>query len=82
MALELEQCSIEQLVVKMKSFILLTIICSSIWAARDEGCNHTWYIGRDGDCVCGSELNGRLRCNDLNQTVEITAGFCMTFDAN
>ena len=32
--------------------------------------------------MCGSELSGRLKCNDCyNKSVDITAGYCMTYDA-
>ena len=30
--------------------------------------------------MCGVELSGVLRCNDCYKTVDISAGFCMTYD--
>ena len=30
--------------------------------------------------MCGVELSGVLRCNDCYKTVDIAAGFCMTYD--
>ena len=49
--------------------------------ARDCYCNcNTWYSNRTGQCQCGSNLNGRLICH-ANQTVDISAGFCITYDA-
>ena len=30
--------------------------------------------------MCGVELSGDLRCNDCYKTVDIAAGFCMTYD--
>ena len=66
----------------MKSpFVLLLIGSCSLVLGTDSFCNQTWYTNKDGDCVCGVDLSGRLRCNDCsNQTVDITAGFCMTYD--
>ena len=67
---------------KMKSAIilLLMIIASSLAQATDSNCNQTWYTDKDGDCVCGVELSGVLRCNECYKTVDISAGYCMTYD--
>ena len=63
-------------------FVLLVVACSSTRQSSRPDCNNiTWYTSRNGDCKCGSELNGRVLCNECNKTVEITAGFCMTYDA-
>ena len=63
------------------SVLIVTCSTSSIWAILDDdSCNYTWYSMKDGQCKCGSDLSGRLRCNDFNKTVEITAGVCMTYD--
>ncbi|CAI8058360.1 hypothetical protein GBAR_LOCUS31728 [Geodia barretti] len=64
----------------MKSAVVVLLIAMSSLA--ESGCN-TWYlVNKDGDCECGSDLSGRLKCNDCapNKTVAITAGFCMTYD--
>ena len=45
-----------------------------------HGCP-TWYQNTTtGHCKCGSDLNGRLICKKWNQSVEISAGFCITYD--
>ena len=66
---------------KMKFTLILFLIvaCSLVWGTESY-CNQTWYTDKDGDCVCGVELSGRLRCNDCYKTVNIAAGFCMTYD--
>ena len=65
---------------KMKpAVILLFLTCSLAWGT-DNNCNQTWYTDKDGDCVCGVKLSGVLRCNDCYKTVDIGAGFCMTYD--
>ena len=40
-----------------------------------------WYSNNTGVCRCGSDLRGQLICHDWNQTVDISAGFCITYDA-
>ena len=66
---------------KMKStLILFLIVASSLACATDGNCNQTWYTDKDGECVCGVELSGVLRCNDCYKTVDIGAGICMTYD--
>ena len=66
---------------KMKStLILFLIVSSSLACATDGNCNKTWYTDKDGDCVCGVELSGVLKCNDCYKTVDIGAGICMTYD--
>ena len=60
---------------------LLVLILMSILATGGCSCP-TWYYNDSGGCHCGAELHGGLTCHDWNQTVEISAGFCMTYDAN
>lgn len=61
--------------VNLLVLILLVIMESS--------CCPTWYYrNRNGECQCGSELNGRLICHECNKTVEISAGFCITYIEN
>ena len=60
---------------------LLVLILMAILATGGCSCP-TWYYNDSGGCHCGSELHGGLICHDWNQTVEISAGFCMTYDAN
>lgn len=43
-------------------------------------CN-SWYSNRTGSCKCGSDFSGRLQCHDWNQSVDISAGFCITYVA-
>ena len=64
----------------MKSAIILFLIITSNLAWATNSCNQTWYTDKDGDCVCGVELSGVLRCNDCYKTVDIAAGYCMTYD--
>ena len=55
-------------------FLLLVML-------QAHGCP-TWYQKTTtGNCTCGSDLNGRLICQQWNQSVEISAGFCITYDA-
>ena len=66
---------------KMKcTIIFVLIIAWSLAWETDSYCNQTWYTDKDGDCVCRVELSGVLRCNDCYKTVDISAGFCMTYD--
>ena len=70
----------------MKSVIIVLfvflVIARSAAMQSDLDCNNvTWYTTRNGECKCGSELNGQVLCNECNRTVEITAGLCMTYDA-
>ena len=41
-----------------------------------------WYQrdGVTGECVCGSSLNGVIRCHPHNHTVSIRICYCMTMD--
>ena len=64
---------------KSTSILFLIIACSLVWGT-DSYCNQTWYTDKDGDCVCSVELSGVLRCNDCYKTVDIAAGYCMTYD--
>ena len=64
---------------KSTSILFLIVTCSLVWGT-DSYCNQTWYTDKDGDCVCGVELSGVLRCNDCYKTVDIAADFCMTYD--
>ena len=64
---------------KSTSILFLIVACHLVWGT-DGNCNQTWYTDKDGDCVCGVELSGVLRCNDCYKTVNIAAGFCMTYD--
>ena len=64
---------------KSTSILFLIVTCHLAYAT-DGNCNQTWYTDKDGDCVCGVELSGVLRCNDCYKTVDIAAGFCMTYD--
>ena len=47
---------------------------------HSQDCN-PWYSNHTGVCRCGSDFNGRLICHEWNQTVDISAGFCITYDA-
>lgn len=49
---------------------------------ESSGCPTWYYINKNGECQCGSELNGRIICHEWNKTVEISAGFCITFIEN
>ena len=40
----------------------------------------TWTRNSSGVCVCGPDFNHRLVCSNCNLTVDINAGYCMTFD--
>ena len=60
--------------------VLFLIVACSLASATESYCNQTWYTYKDGDCACGVELSGDLRCNDCYKTVDIAAGFCMTYD--
>ena len=40
----------------------------------------TWYIAKGDECVCGATVHGGLKCDDFNKTVDISAGYCMTYD--
>ena len=62
------------------TLVLFLLVAYSLACATESYCNQTWYTDKDGDCVCGVELSGVLRCNDCYKTVDITAGFCMTYD--
>ena len=66
---------------KMKSTIVFIFIITWYLAwGTDSYCNQTWYTNKDGECVCGVELSGVLSCNDCYKTVDIAAGYCMTYD--
>ena len=59
----------------MKSAIILLLISTcSLACATESYCNQTWYTDKDGDCMCGVELSGHLKCNDCYKTVDIAAG--------
>ena len=66
----------------MTKLAIILLLIAAVCSLVESHCN-TWYRrDKDGHCVCGSDLSGRLKCNDCsNETVDITAGFCMTYDA-
>ena len=43
-----------------------------------------WYLetkqSRVSRCVCGTTLEGAVRCNDATQETQILAGYCLSYD--
>ena len=65
----------------MKCNIVFLLVCLHIQATVSDSCN-TWYTKRNGVCSCGPDFGGLLRCSECNETVDISAGFCMTYDVS
>ena len=52
---------------------LLSVLCVV------SGCP-TWYRNTSGHCECGVELSGKIICCKDENRVDVSVGFCMTWD--
>ena len=52
---------------------ILSLLCVA------SGCP-TWYRNTSGHCECGVELSGLIICHEDENTVDVSMGFCMTYD--
>ena len=44
-----------------------------------SGCHFLWHFERDGRCICGSQLNGHVRCDA--DCLIIKDAYCITWDS-
>ena len=56
-----------------KLCVILSLLCVA------SGCP-TWYRNTSGHCECGVELSGLIICHEVENTVDVSMVFCMTYD--
>ena len=56
-----------------KVCVILSLLCVA------SGCP-TWYRNTSGHCECGVELSGKIICHENENTVDVSMGYCMTYD--
>ena len=64
------------------SFVLFLLFSSSSADWNDEVCPNTnmWFVrGKDGNCECGSNLDGIVQCDTETKELSVIDCYCLTY---